>query len=363
MSKPSTGPSTYEWWKYLAEKEPAAPPVRLSLAQIRRLDAAERKAYRRQRRTWHESILLRTPDVIRANEQLDDLLEANEDAVNRVRAAAAMDAPPSLGKSTTVEAYGLRYHREQIEELGEYVDDSEDIMRIPVCRITLTGDVTIKGLHQQLFEFYAHPARRGTTGRILARDLATMAGDAVRRHETRLIIIDDVHFLHPGTENGEKVANELKWLANEYPATFLFAGVALKQRGLFSEGLNGQSAALAQTGRRWTLLRLDAFDPLTATGASVWRDTLLGIEKRLVLARMRPGTLADKLSDYLYIRSTGVIGSLMHLIRLGAIRAIRTGHETLDVDLLDQIPIDEAAEAARGATAKLVNNARRTTLT
>lgn len=127
MSKSGTGPSTYEWWKYLAEKAPADRPERLSMAQISRLDPAERKTYRRQRREWHEGILLRTPDVIRANEQLDDLLEANEDAVSRVRAAAAMDAPPSLGKSTTVEAYGLRYHREQIEGLGEYVDDSEDI--------------------------------------------------------------------------------------------------------------------------------------------------------------------------------------------------------------------------------------------
>ena len=168
------------------------------MAQIRALDPAHRREYGRQRRTWHESILLRTPQVATANEQLDDLLEANEDAVSRARAAAAMDAPPSLGKTTTVEAYGLRYHREQIEELGEYVDEQEDVLRIPVCRITLTGDVTIKGIHQQLFEFYAHPARRGTTGRMLARDLAANAGDSVRRHETRLIIIDDVHFLDPG---------------------------------------------------------------------------------------------------------------------------------------------------------------------
>lgn len=359
MTTPSTGPSTYEWWKYLAERPPPEKPKRLSMTQISALSSAARKAYAAQRRQWHESILLRTPQVAAVNDQLDDLLEANEEAVNRVRAAAAIDAPPSLGKSTTVDAYGLRYHRDQIAELGAYVDDNEDILRIPVCRITLTGDVTIKGLHQQLFEFYAHPAQRGATGRMLARDLAAIAGDAVRRHQTRLIIIDDVHFLHPGTENGEKVANELKWLANEYPATFLFAGVALKQRGLFSEGLGSQAAALAQTGRRWTLLRLAPFDPLTTTGAPVWRDTLLGIEQRLILAKMRPGTLAERLSDYLYIRSTGVIGSLMQLVRLGVIRAIRTGREDIDTDLLDQIRIDEAAEAARGVTAKLVNDARR----
>lgn len=208
-------------------------------------------------------------------------------------------------------------------------------------------------------DFYAHPRDRGRTGRIQARDLAVAASDAVRRHDTRLIIIDDIHFLHPRSENGEKVANELKWLANEYPATFLFAGVALKERGLFSEGLTPRQAALAQTGRRWTLLRLDPFDPLTDAGAKIWRDTLLAIEQRLTLARLRPGTLADQLSDYLYIRSTGVIGSLMELIRRGATRAMRTGSETLDAALFDQVRIDEAAEAARGATARRILAARK----
>ncbi len=355
MTTPTLGPSTYEWWQHLAVRQPPARPERRTLRQLRAMDPKQLRAYHRARLDWHEAIVLRTPQVAAAYEQLDDLLDVNQGDLTRVRSAAAIDAPPSLGKSTTTDTYGLRFHREQIEEFGPYVGDNEDVMRIPVCRVTLTGDVTIKGLHQQLLHFYANPARRENTGRMLARDLAAAASEAVRRHETRLIIIDDIHFLHPGTEHGEKVANELKWLANEYPATFLFAGVALGSRGLLSDGLTPKQAALAQTGRRWTVLTLNPFDPLTKAGEPIWRDTLLALEQRLVLARMRPGLLADELSDYLYIRSTGVIGSLMDLIRRGASRAMRTGHETLDTNLLDQIIIDVAAEAARGATAKRVH--------
>lgn len=57
--------------------------------------------------------------------------------------------------------------------------------------------------------------------------------------------------------------------------------------------------------------------------------------------------LADHLPDYLFARSTGHIGSLMTLISRGCQRAIRTGAERLDTEVLDQVKNDAAAEAAR----------------
>jgi hypothetical protein len=57
--------------------------------------------------------------------------------------------------------------------------------------------------------------------------------------------------------------------------------------------------------------------------------------------------LADKLSDYLFARSTGHIGSLMTLINRGCQRAVRTGVERLDRELMDKVKNDVAAEKAR----------------
>jgi hypothetical protein len=78
-----------------------------------------------------------------------------------------------------------------------------------------------------------------------------------------------------------------------------------------------------------------------------WRSLLLAVEQRLVLAGKYPGMLADELSDYLFARSTGHIGSLMTLVSRGCQRAIRTGAERLDTGLLDQVKNDAAAESAR----------------
>ena len=57
--------------------------------------------------------------------------------------------------------------------------------------------------------------------------------------------------------------------------------------------------------------------------------------------------LADDLSDQLFMRSTGHIGSLMALIRLACQKAMRTGTEKLTVELLDTCRIDSAAELGR----------------
>ena len=56
----------------------------------------------------------------------------------------------------------------------------------------------------------------------------------------------------------------------------------------------------------------------------------------------QPGTLVG-LADYLYQRTGGMIGSLSHLIRGGAIRAIDDGREQITRTLLDDIPVYHAA--------------------
>jgi len=82
-------------------------------------------------------------------------------------------------------------------------------------------------------------------------------------------------------------------------------------------------------------------------GRANWRNTLLAIEQRVVLADKYPGMIADDLSDYLFARSTRHIGSLMTLINRGCQRAVRTGAERLDAELLSKVKNDAASEKGR----------------
>jgi hypothetical protein len=92
---------------------------------------------------------------------------------------------------------------------------------------------------------------------------------------------------------------------------------------------------------------MDSFAVKKPADRKRWRVLLLSLEKRIVLADSHPGMLADELSDYLYARSTGHIGSLITLVNRACQRAERTGTERLTQDLLDRVKNDEASEKAR----------------
>jgi N-dimethylarginine dimethylaminohydrolase len=138
----------------------------------------------------------------------------------------------------------------------------------------------------------------------------------------------------------------------------IFIGVGLAARGLYSEGSEYQDAVLAQTGRRTTALDMEPFAVNTERGRRQWRQLLLAIEHRVVLADKHPGMIADDLCDYLYARSTGHIGSLMTLINRGCQRAVRSGEEKLTTELLDNIKIDAASEKARQELELAINTGK-----
>ena len=80
-----------------------------------------------------------------------------------------------------------------------------------------------------------------------------------------------------------------------------------------------------------------------------------------MLADKRPGMLVDDLSDYLFARSTGHIGSLMTLINRGCQRAVRSGAENLTRDLLDLVKNDAASEKGRQELQTAFESGRLTT--
>jgi hypothetical protein len=67
------------------------------------------------------------------------------------------------------------------------------------------------------------------------------------------------------------------------------------------------------------------------------------MESALRLHRHEPGKL-PALDRYLHKRTGGMIGGLSHLIRAGAINAILDGSEAIIQQLLDDIPLDHAAQ-------------------
>ncbi|WP_405467203.1 AAA family ATPase [Streptomyces canus] len=317
-------------------------PEALNRKALRALEEKARAAYNRARREWHANLgPIKTPQLACLHEDLWDIVDSNQQDGDKAKGAVAVDAFPGLGKTTAVLAFAREFHRREIAEHGEFTAQGHE--RWPVCRVGLTGNTGMKDLNRAMLEFFGHPGRQTST----AAQLGLQALDCVLSCEVRLLILDDLHFLKWRKTSGIEVSNHLKWIANEFPVTLLKVGVGLADKGLFSEGEAIGETVLAQTGRRTTRLDMPPFTIDTEQGRRHWRQLLLALEQRIVLAEAYPGMLANDLSDYLFARSTGHIGSLMTLVIRGCQRAQRIGTERLTRELLDRVRNDEAAEQAR----------------
>lgn len=334
--------STKQGWLTSVNAPERAQPENLSRTQIAALSQEANDEYRELQAVWNANIgPIHTPQYLRAHKHLWNILNTNREDGDQPRLPAAIDAYPGLGKSTIANAFGRAYHRQQIQLYGEFTEEGHE--RIPVVRIQLTDETTRRDLNSMFCRFFNLPGYdRGN-----ANHLGNKAADAVMACDSTLIIVDDVHFLDMRRTNGRAVANHFKSLATTFPATFLYVGVGLKDRGLLDDGLAPEQTELAQNGRRWTPLTVEPFGIEDEKGRETWRTLLLAIEKSIVLAGKYRGMIADDLSDILFARSTGHFASLMALIKRGCTQAVKTGEECLTHDVLSQVKNDAAAEQAR----------------
>jgi hypothetical protein len=312
----------------------------LTQGELAALSDRARAAYDRQRRVWHANLpVIKTAQLLELHESLWDLVDSNMQDGDKAKGAIGIEADAGVGKSVAVQDYAADYHRREIAELGEYTADGNE--RWPVCRVGMTGNTGMKEFNRAMLRFYNHAGtKRGTTA-----EFADRALDCVLSCETKLLIVDDLHFLKFRTTRVE-ISNQFKYISNEFPLTIIFIGIGLRESGLYSDGTYAEQV-LGQTGRRTTPLTMRGFDVEDETGRREWRQLLLTLERRIVLACKYRGMLADDLSDYLFERSSGRMGSLMTLVTRGCNRAVRTGAEVLDQELLESVAIDEAATQQR----------------
>jgi AAA domain len=333
--------SRKEGWRRFVQTPPRPRPETLTRAQLTALGLDAAEDYNDQRHDWHANFgIVQTPQLKSIHSELDEIVQSNRQDSDRIRSAAVIDALPGLGKTTIANLFGRDFDRAQTRRHGPVTGLGHE--RVPVFRVGLTSNTTLRTLNRMICEFYGHPA----TDRANAAALASHALDCVLSCETRVGIIDDIHFIDLARRDGLAVSNHLKWLANELPVTFIYVGVGLAERRFFADGLTGKNIVLAQTARRWTRLGVDSFHQRDAAGRSHWRSLIKSAERQLVLADHRAGTLVD-LEDYLFERTTGHIGSFFTLLVRGCYRAIRTEAEALTRDLLDRVRLDEASEQAR----------------
>ncbi|WP_168733455.1 ATP-binding protein [Deinococcus sp. Arct2-2] len=310
---------------------------------------AERQAYDFARTRHHSNMpVILTPEVRRILRDTRLQLQANVHSYGTV-CGAVITGPATYGKTTLLEEIGRQYETWFRTQFPPENPD-EAALVIPVVKVGLPEKATTKSLNIAIAEFYGAALSRRQTTRDEYQEIIRAR---VAAHHTRLIIIDDIHYLNRKARRNKQgqrllndqelaalisINNHLKSLADELGVTFIFGGINVEDTGLFDEG-NRTDTVFSQIGGRMARHDLTGFPH----GSDEWKEVVRSFENELCLDHHVPGTL-ERLANYLHHRTNGSIGSLKNLLKLAALRAMIMETERVDFTLLQKLKSDRNAE-------------------
>lgn len=320
--------TTKEGWARFVDADPVATPL-LARPRWLALDEDARLAYDEARLDHHTRLaIVATPAICQVTTTGRRLMLLNRHQVS-ARRGLIVTGPTCTGKTTAVTQLG-RSHQRAVRRRHP-----EDLSRLPVLYVTVPPAATARMLAVEFARFLGLPL----SVRSNQADVTNAVCGVLCDLRTDLVIVDEIHNLNLATRAGAEVSDQLKYLSERIPATFVYAGIDVAGVGLFG-GTRGR-----QIAGRFATLPTAAFPYGSAAQRQQWQALVTTLEQALRLHSHRAGTLL-KLDSYLHQRTDGMIGSLSHLIRGAAIEAILDGSETITKATLDTVHLDHAAEHA-----------------
>ncbi|MFI5937334.1 TniB family NTP-binding protein [Actinoplanes sp. NPDC051494] len=233
----------------------------------------------------------------------------------------------STGKTTAIKQLGKHHEllaRRRRTAPGPF---------LPVVYVTVPPAATPKVLAAEFARFLGLPLPR----HLNQVNITNAVCDLLFQLRTDLVLVDEIHNLNLATRGGAESSDQLKYLAERIPATFVYAGIDVEHVGLFT-GVRGR-----QIAGRFISIASTPFTYGSRSQRDQWAASIAAFETALRLHRHHPGSL-PRLATYLYERTNGMIGSLSHLLREAAIETIYDGTERFTQTSLDQVTLDHTAE-------------------
>jgi hypothetical protein len=318
--------TTLDSWRTFVDHLPE-PATLLTKAELDRLTPAERFAYDDARSDYHAALpALKTPMLDRTVSKGLLFMRLNRGQQLGTCCGLILSGVPGVGKSTAIRALG------RTVEQAYRARNPQMTEAVPVVYITMPTAQHPKALPAELLYFLGAPHAARATETTLTHQACQLMTDL----NTSLVIVDEVHEIDRSHANHERQSDQLKYFMDHVPATFVLAGINVENCGFFT-GHRGH-----QLARRFTPLKALPSNYSTIAQRQEWAMLIEGFERALRLHTHKPSSLLS-LAEYLYGRTGGYMVSLSHLIREAAIKAILTGSERIDQQLLETVQLDHAA--------------------
>jgi AAA domain len=281
---------------------------------------------------YHARLVVVTTPTIRTIIHIGRRLVLLNRHQHGARRGLVVTGPPGTGKTTAITELG-RAHELRVRRRSPAT-----VQRLPVVYVTVPPKATPRMLAVEFARFLGLPVTRSMN----QSDVTSAVCQVLGALHTDLVLVDELHNLNLHTHGGADVSDQLKYLAERISATFIYAGIDLAAVGMFS-GIRGR-----QIAGRFITITTGPLPYGTGEQRQQWRMLLATLERTLRLSAHRPGTFV-RLDRYLYERTGGMIGSLLHLVRAAAIDAILDRSERITKASFDAVVLDHAAEQARRA--------------
>jgi hypothetical protein len=261
----------------------------------------DRTAYNEVRIAHHAELSVVTTSAIQEISNEGRLLTLMNQRENGARRGLIVSGGAATGKTTAIKQLG-RFH--ELRTRLRFPVSGTD--RIPVVYVTAPPRGSPRKLAMEFARFLGLPV----TSRANATDIADAVCQVLIDARCDFVIIDELHNVNMATTVGEDYSDHMKYFTEHLPATFVYAGIDVERSGLFT-GVRGK-----QLAGRCALVTTGPFPY-----HDEWQQLIASMEATLRLHNHETGTLVAS-AKYLHQRTGGMIGSLSHLIRAAAIRAI-----------------------------------------
>ncbi|MDG4801064.1 ATP-binding protein [Micromonospora sp. WMMD980] len=315
--------TTLAGWRAFVQEAPVASKL-LPERDWNQLSDHDRLTYDERRLNYHAYLLVvATPTIRQVITEGRRLTYLNRNA-HSGRSGLILSGAARTGKTTALTQLGKTL---DVIHRGRRPESAGDI---PTVYITVPPAATAKMIAIEFARFLGLP----TAPRANITDIIEAVCGVCIDARTALMAVDEIHNLALATRTGAEASDMLKYFSERIPATFVYAGIDVERAGLLA-GTRGE-----QIAGRFSMIRTEAFAP-----GEHWTGLIAVLEDSLRLHRHHPDTLTG-LGDYLHQRTSGMIGSLLRLIRGAAVQAVLDGTERITRRSLDSIQIDIAAQTA-----------------
>jgi hypothetical protein len=338
------------WARWRLSRHSFAPAPRVTLAEFRAMSPRRRHLHELHRLATHANLVIQeTPMSAAVSRLIAGRIRGN--ALKRgpgTRAGLMINGGGYQGKTETVCEVAALFEEMWLDLHGQLnpaaLRGTRDL-HAAVAYAQTPVTATPKSACEAILDFYGER----TKGMTLPQLVRTVK-KALHEHGTKVLILDDITRLKMHREADQDVLDLIRSLMS-MSVTLILVGVGIRQSGLLHGGhldpRTGQWAfppgaddAQTQTERRFDLADLGPFRYDTPADIDAWIRHLAGIEDQLRLLRAEPGMLTSgDMPEYLFRRTSGVVGLLERLIEDGCSEAIGTGEERLTADLLDGVDI------------------------